>query len=87
MTPDIHYVDVHRDEPILGECPYCHLPIYQSDSRNQLSPIKGGRPRDYHRGCALLLRGHELENDLTHTVKLLRELGYHVDMKITRPVV
>lgn len=80
------YVDVHRQEDILSECPYCHLPIYLSDPRNQLSPIKGGRPRDYHRGCALLLRGHELETDLVHTLKLLRELGYKIDLQIVRPV-
>lgn len=81
------FVDIHRDEPIMAECPYCHLPIYQSDPHNMLSPIKGGRPRAYHRGCSLTLRGHELESDLTHTVKLLRELGYQVDMRIVRPVV
>lgn len=81
------YVDVHKDEPILAGCPYCHLPIYQSDSHNMISTPKGGRPRMYHRGCALTLRGHELESDLTLTLKGLRELGYHVDLKIVRPVV
>lgn len=81
------FVDVHKDEPIVGECPYCHLPIYQSDAKRQVSAVKGGRPRDYHSGCALTMRGHELETDLAHTVKLLRELGYQVDMKIVRPVV
>lgn len=80
------YVDVHAGEPILGECPYCHLPIYQSDSRNQVSSPKGGRPRDYHRGCALTMRGHDLETDLAHTIKLLRELGYVVDLRLVRPV-
>lgn len=81
------YVDIHKDEPILATCPYCHLPIYESDSRNMLSHPKGGRARSYHRGCALTLRGHELETDLNQTLKMLRELGYHVDLKLTRPVV
>lgn len=81
------YVDVHRDEAILSTCPYCHLPIYESDPRNRVSGPMGGRPRDYHRGCALSMRGHDLESDLTETLKQLRELGYRVELKITRPVV
>lgn len=80
------YVDVHRDEPIISSCPFCHLPIYQSDPRNELSSPKGGRPRLYHSGCALQLRGHDLEAQLTLLLKELRGLGYHVDMQITRPV-
>lgn len=87
MSTVPQYIDVHKDEPIIGECPYCHLPIYQCDAHNQVSAPKGGRPRLYHRGCSLTMRGHELETDLTHTLKLLRELGYHVDLKIIRPVV
>lgn len=84
MPPE--YVDVHRDEPILGTCPYCHLPIYQSDPRKQMSHPHGGRPRAFHSGCALQLTGHELESDLQHTVKLLRELGYSVKLELIRPV-
>lgn len=80
------YVDVHRDEAILAECPYCHLPIYESDPRKQISPPKGGRPRPYHAGCALTMRGHDLESELTLLLKELRGLGYVVDLKITRPV-
>lgn len=79
------YVDVHRDEPILGECPYCRLPIYASDPHNMASPEHGGRPRPYHRGCHLTMRGHELEAKLAPITKELRELGYTVEVKITRP--
>lgn len=81
------YVDVHKDEPILATCPYCHLPIYESDSHNMMSEIKGGRPRMFHRGCALTSRGHDLEGELVVLLKELRGLGYHVDLKIIRPVV
>lgn len=79
------YVDVHRDEPIMGECPYCHLPIYESDPHNMVSPEHGGRPRAYHRGCALTMRGHDLETKLAPICQELRSLGYKVDLKITRP--
>lgn len=81
------YVDVHKDEPIDGSCPYCRLPIYRSDPRRQMSEPKGGRPRLFHQGCAITQRGHQLESELTLLLKELRGLGYHVDLKITRPVV
>ena len=80
------YVDVHRDEPILASCPYCHLPIYQSDSHKMISHPKGGRPQAYHAGCALTMRGHQLESELTLLLKELRGLGYTVDLKLTRPM-
>lgn len=83
MPPD--YLDVHKDEPIIGTCPYCHLPIYQSDPRNMVSGPHGGRPQAYHRGCNLIMKGHDLEAELTEILRHLRELGYTVEVKIRRP--
>lgn len=86
MTAVPGYADPHEGEAIDAECPYCHLPVYESDPRNMVSHPKGGRPRMYHRGCALTMRGHDLETDLAHTLKLLRELGYKIDLTLVRPV-
>lgn len=83
---EVEYVDTHKDEPIDGACPYCHLPIYRSDPRKSMSHPKGGRPRVYHSGCAIALRGHDLEMQLELLLKELREMGYHVELRLTRPV-
>ncbi len=80
------FLDVHKDEAIVGSCPYCRLPIYESDPKRMVSDPKGGRPRPFHQGCALTQRGHELESELTLLLKELRGLGYTVDLKIVRPV-
>lgn len=83
MPPE--YVDVHKDEPILATCPFCHLPIYQSDPHNMVSPASGGRPRAYHRGCNLTMKGHDLEGTLGQIVKEMRALGYVVEVRVQRP--
>lgn len=83
MAPD--YIDVHKNEPILATCPFCHLPIYQSDPHNMVSPAGGGRSRPYHRGCNLTMKGHDLEADLSNTISQLRSLGYEVNVMVKRP--
>lgn len=84
MPPE--YIDVHKGEPIIGNCPFCHLPIYRSDPHKMFSGSKGGRPTLYHTGCALQVRGNDIEAQLALLLKELRGLGYAVDLKITRPV-
>lgn len=80
------YVDVHNGEPITSECPHCHLPIYQSDSRRLSRLTWDTSERLYHAGCASLAEGIHWEREVKRVVDRLRGCGYIVEMKIIRPV-
>jgi hypothetical protein len=78
--------DNHRGEAILGECPHCHLPIYQSDPRRNESIPPGSHSLLYHTGCALTVVGLFWEEQVTKDVQRLRGCGYVVELHIVRPV-
>lgn len=80
------YIDTHRGEPILAECPHCRLPVYQSDSRRVSRVTWDESERLYHAGCAVLAEGLAWEKELKRVVDRLRGCGYIVELKIIRPV-
>lgn len=80
------YVDVHQGEPIFSECPFCRLPIYNSDPHRQSRPPWDAYPRLYHAGCAMAAEGVFWEKAVESDVQRLRGCGYVVELKIIRPV-
>ncbi len=80
------FVDVHKDEPIDGECPYCFLPIYRSDPRRVSFPPWDASSRLYHSGCAIQAEGIYWEKSVTSAVERLRGCGYVCELRIIRPV-
>lgn len=80
------YVDRHLGERIIGECPHCHLPIYDSDPRRQSRPPWDEVQHVYHSGCAMTAEGLYYEGKLTDLLARLRGCGYIVELRIVRPV-
>lgn len=83
LQPDVDMN--HLGEAILGECPYCHLPIYQSDPRRQRGVPPGSAMHLYHAGCAMIVEGDFWEGNLQADAQRLRGCGYIVELKIIRP--
>lgn len=80
------YTDPHKGEAILAECPYCHLPIYESDPRRMSHDSWDFSRRLYHSGCSSLAEGYHWEKQVKKVVDRLRGCGYIVELKITRPM-
>lgn len=75
----------HTGEPILGECPRCRLPIYQSDPRDVLYDLHKREATAYHAGCAWKVRIERQQDLATEAVRELRNLGCTVRFEIVIP--
>lgn len=80
------YTDAHRGENILGECPTCHLPIYQSDPRRMLTLPPEEHSQLYHAECGRQAEGLYYEKAVKGYCDRLRGCGYVVELRIIRPV-
>lgn len=70
---------------IIAECAYCHLPIYKSDSHEQMvSPVTHDSGT-YHSGCAWRVRVKVLSDRVKRDVHELREMGVTVTMELIIP--
>lgn len=86
MSPKFTIRDPHLGENILGECPHCRLPIYQSDPRRMLSCPPGSPPELHHAGCSMSREGDFYERQLAGDVDRLRGCGYVIELTLVRPV-
>lgn len=86
MSPTERELSDRLAKAILGECPYCRLPIYMNDPRRLTGIPPGTPPLLYHAGCAMAANGLYWEKEAELDCQRLRGCGYVVELHLIRPV-